>query len=71
MRFVGNSVMIRPVQEESTSQESRLIQIGKRYNDYPELLSEVRVSIGRDVDKHIEILRSTGNAVSLKGQGVE
>ena len=71
MRFVGNSVMIRPRQEGSDSQESKLIQIGKRYNEYPELLSEVRSSIGRDVEEQIENLRSTGNAASIEGQGVE
>ena len=44
--------------------KTRLMQIGDGYHDYPELLSEVRRSIGLVVEEHIEIFGSTGKAVS-------
>jgi fructose-bisphosphate aldolase class II len=43
--------------------KARLMQIGDGYRDYPELLSEVRRSIGLVVEEHIEIFGSTGKAV--------
>jgi fructose-bisphosphate aldolase class II len=49
----------------------QLRQMGDGYHDYPELLGEVRRSIGRVVEEHIQIFGSSGRAASMEAEKVQ